>query len=299
MHGIPELLRGRRLGLVGTEVRVVRLVAVRAPVPFQLAGVGVDDRDALVQVAVGEIRLVGRGVDEDLRDAAERHLIVAAADVGRLPLRVVRTLARSRLPDLQQELALLRELEHLRVLIAVAADPDVALVVDRDAVIRGRPLVAFTRSAPVADEIAFRIELEHGRRAGAALAGRRIQLEALLVVAERRRSAMDDPDVIALIDRHADRRSEDPMIGQRLGPERIDFEVRRLNRVAALPRQLPRDEHACRGEHDQDEDKPAIRQHLAHGSLLERGDYIRGSGLRDSGLRGSGFRSPQIDWVGT
>src|SRR5262245_35360480 len=128
------------------------------------------------------------------------------------------------------------------------------------------------------DKIAFGIELEHRRRAGAALAGRRIQLETFLVVAERRGSAMDDPHVIALIDGHANRRSEDPMIRHGLRPERIHFEIGSLNRVAALAREFPRDQHAGYGEHDQDEDKPAVRQPFAHGSLLERGDYI-GSGL--------------------
>ena len=41
----------------------------------------------------------------------------------------------ARMADLQQELALLRELQDLRVPRIVAANPDVALVVDRDAVV--------------------------------------------------------------------------------------------------------------------------------------------------------------------
>ena len=44
--------------------------------------------------------------------------------------------------DLHEELAVLRELQDVRVGAAVAADPDVALVVDGDAVVRLGPLVA-------------------------------------------------------------------------------------------------------------------------------------------------------------
>ena len=40
---------------------------------------------------------------------------------------------------------------------------------------------------------------------------------------------MDDPDVIVRIDPHADGLAEHPVIGQRLRPQRIDFEARRLH----------------------------------------------------------------------
>jgi hypothetical protein len=36
---------------------------------------------------------------------------------------------------------------------------------------------------------------------------------------------MGDPDVIAGVDRHADDGAHQPVIGQRLGPRRIDFEA--------------------------------------------------------------------------
>ena len=46
---------------------------------------------------------------------------------------------------------------------------------------------------------------------------------------------MDDPDVILGVDRQADRRAHHPVIGQRLRPERIDFEDRRLRLAGLLP----------------------------------------------------------------
>ena len=40
---------------------------------------------------------------------------------------------------------------------------------------------------------------------------------------------MDDPDVVLVVDPDADRHAEQPVIRQRLGPQRIDFEARRLD----------------------------------------------------------------------
>ena len=62
---------------------------------------------------------------------------------------------------------------------------------------------------------------------------------------------MDHPDVIALVHRDADRRAEHPVVRQRLRPERIDLEVRSLNRAAALAGQLARDEKAGGDEDDE------------------------------------------------
>ena len=67
----------------------------------------------------------------------------------------------------------------MRVLLAVAADPDVAFVIDVDAVVRLRPLVAVARPAPGAHQIARLVEDQHRRRAAAALAD--AELERALV----------------------------------------------------------------------------------------------------------------------
>ena len=115
---------------------------------------------------------------------------------------------------------------------AVAADPDVALVVDEDAVVRVGPFVALARSAPVPQQVARLVELEDRRRARAALT--RLHLERLFVVAERRRAAMDDPDVIVGVHPDADRGAENPVIRQRLRPQRVHFEPRRLDGALAL-----------------------------------------------------------------
>ena len=127
--GLRNCCERGRLGIVGAEIGVVRLVAVGAPVALHLAGVGVEHRDALVEVAVGDIGLVGLGIDPDLGDAAEVLQVVAA-------------LVAAGVAHLHDELAIIGELQDLGILLAVAADPHIALVVDMDAMVGLRPLVA-------------------------------------------------------------------------------------------------------------------------------------------------------------
>ena len=110
---------------------------------------------------------------------------------------------------------------------SVAADPDVAFVVDRDAVVRNGPVVTLPRSAPVADQIAGLIEFENGWRGFAALRDRRITCGVMLARFERP-GPVDDPDVILRVDGHANGLTEYPMIRQWLRPQGIHFKSGRL-----------------------------------------------------------------------
>ena len=130
-------------------------------------------------------------------------------------VRVVAAAALALMPDLHQELAVARELQDLRVLVAAAAEPDVVLIVHVDAVLELRPLVAGARAAPRRDERAVGVEFEHRRR-GAPDRSRLVRLQ--------RRRAMGDPDVVARIDGDADDRADDPVVRQRLRPGGIDAE---------------------------------------------------------------------------
>ena len=143
VHRSAELLGWRIARVVWRKFRVVGLVAVCAPVPLVFACVRIEDDHPAVAVAVGHIQFVGLRVDQRLRRQPQIVRIVAA-------------LALIRLADLHQELAGLRELQehavvhrtgrrHLAFIgceggrllaAAVAADPDVAFVVDVDAVVR-------------------------------------------------------------------------------------------------------------------------------------------------------------------
>ena len=122
---------------------VDRRVAERAPLALERTGVGVEHDHAAVAVAVGHERFIRLRPHED---------------VGRLvhALGVGVALAHAPAADLQQELPLVVELqEHVVVEIAqrrrdrrAAADPDVVLVVDGDAVLAVGPVVAGSRARP-------------------------------------------------------------------------------------------------------------------------------------------------------
>src|SRR6516165_9098185 len=85
----------------------------------QWTGVGVDHGHAFVAVSVRNVGFVLFRVHEDLRDLSE---VLGAVAVDRHAF----------LAEHVQELAVLRELQHEAVAAAIATDPDVALVVDRD-----------------------------------------------------------------------------------------------------------------------------------------------------------------------
>src|SRR5437867_5621693 len=185
VDGISKLWSKRSVGIIRSHVGVLWRLSVRPPEALDRAGARVDAGHPLVSAAVVDERLVGLGVERDLCDAAE---VIGRAAVHRL-------LRRS---DLHQELALVRELEDVRVGSPVSADPDVVLVVDRDSVIRLRPLVPLPGAAPRLHQVALRIELEDRRRGGAAFAERRFGGGARLgSLVERRVATMDDEHVVA------------------------------------------------------------------------------------------------------
>ena len=146
--GIREAGRVHHLTLVVFD----RRVAEGSPHPLEGAGLGVEHGDAAVAVAVGHEQLVGRRMDLLVRGSVDVHRVgVALAPVPAA--------------DLHDERAVLRELHQLVVVdgrdpghavggAVVAAQPDEALVVDVEAVLPLRPLVAVARTAPCPDEVA-------------------------------------------------------------------------------------------------------------------------------------------------
>ena len=214
MHGIAELLRHRRLGIVGRLLVVVGRVAIGAPVPLVGAGGGVEHDDAVVAVAVGDVDLVGLLVDRGFGGLAELRGVVAA-------------LARRDLADLHHEFAVEGEFQDGVVVVGIAADPDETPLVDLDAVFAPDPLIAFAGAAPGAQQVAVAVEFQHWRRGDAAFRARRRQRGAFLVVGQRARP-VDQPDMALPIDGDAADLAEDPVVRQRLWPGRVDRESRDL-----------------------------------------------------------------------
>src|SRR6185503_2308444 len=97
MHGIAELLRRWRGRIVWGQRCVIWFVPVGTPPAFNFPRVGINDSDAFVEVAVGNISLVLLRIDEDLGHAPEVLRVVAAAGkVGDVAL--VRSRCCARLP---------------------------------------------------------------------------------------------------------------------------------------------------------------------------------------------------------
>src|SRR4051795_4078661 len=130
MHGIAELLRHRRFRIVGGLLVVVRRLAVSAPVPLVGAGGGVEHDDAAVAVAVGDVDFVGGVVDGGLGGLAELGGVVAA-------------FGRRDAADLHHELAVGTEFHDDIVIVGITGEPNIALVVDFDAVLAADPFIAF------------------------------------------------------------------------------------------------------------------------------------------------------------
>ena len=139
------------------------------------------------------------------------------------------------LPICSRNLPAPSELQDLRVLAAVAGEPDVALVIDGDAVIAVGPVVALPGTAPRLHQIAGLVVDEHRRRDLAALADRARRRSRLAGGGARLRlivsapgvadldvgglevvfdgvRPMDRPDVVLRVDRQADRRAGHPVI---------------------------------------------------------------------------------------
>ena len=122
MDRIAELLCWILARYKWTKIGIVRLIAVRAPVTFHLACIGVQDRNTFVSIAVSDIGFVRFRIDGDFCDAAEIDRTVA---VG----------VRARRSEFGKERTIAREFQYVRVAAGITTDPNIVFVIDRDAMI--------------------------------------------------------------------------------------------------------------------------------------------------------------------
>src|SRR5215469_9054587 len=215
VHRIVELLR-QNLRII-RDLLVCRRLAIGTPGALERAGVGVEHDDAVIEVTVGYIEFVCRLIDHHVGGAADAYLVQTVGLLGRLA-------------DRHEEFAVAGELHDHAVVLAVAAEPDIAFVVDKHAVLVLWPVIALGGfwSAPRLDHVARLVELDdRGRRVAA---DRLIAALGALVAIIHRARALADPDVVILVHKDAADLPEDPIVRQRLGPARIDLEFRRLLR---------------------------------------------------------------------
>src|SRR5207302_3632051 len=135
-----ELLGWRRIGIVWAEIGVVGFFPVGAPVALVLPGLRVIDDYSVIAVTVGDIQFIGSFVDEQFRGALQVFGVIAA-------------LALARMADLHEEFAALCEFQDHVVVVAigiraaaVAANPDVAFVIDGNPMVRIRPIITRARA---------------------------------------------------------------------------------------------------------------------------------------------------------
>ncbi len=102
MHRVAELLGRRRVRVIFSEVGVVGLMSVGAPMALVLAGIRIEHNHTMIAVAVGDVHLIRLLVDKRLGRQPQIFDVVAA-------------LAMARFADLHQELAVLRKFQHLIV----------------------------------------------------------------------------------------------------------------------------------------------------------------------------------------
>src|SRR5260370_34465568 len=89
-------------------------------------------------------------------------------------------------------------------------------------------VVGSAGGGPVADEIALFIELKNGWGHEATLRGRRFRRGVEFHGFESI-GAMHDPNVVLRVHRDTHGGTDDPMVGKRLRPEWVDFELGRFN----------------------------------------------------------------------
>jgi hypothetical protein len=118
--------------------------------------------------------------------------------------------------DLQKEFSSLREFQNIGVLAAIAGDPDVIFVIDKDAVFSVGPLVTGSGSAPSLDKTSGYVEFQDRRRWNAAVGLRWIERSILVVVVETTRT-VGDPDVIVRVNEVSADPAEDPILGSGFG----------------------------------------------------------------------------------
>src|SRR5262249_24065953 len=115
------------------------------------------------------------------------------------------------MPDLQDELSLVRKLQNLVVLVRISTQPDVVLIVDEDAMFRGEPFVSLSCATPRLEELSVRVEFQHGWRGNAALRLWRFESGGLLAI-RNCCGAMKDPNVVVGIDGDAAHLSCHPFV---------------------------------------------------------------------------------------
>jgi hypothetical protein len=179
-----------------------------APLTQKLAA-RVEDDNAMVAIAIGDIDIAVRRIDCDIGRLVEKERTLVSPGLAALFIAIV---ADAFPADLQQQaFAIMRP--FLDNPIAAAADPDVVPSVDETAMDRFRHLL---RIAPGVHEVSSGIIFDDNRRG----------LLADSLLHRREIGPVHAEDVIMPVNAHAADRARHPSIWQRFWPEGVDDEAR-------------------------------------------------------------------------
>ena len=217
MH-VTELLRWRIIRGVAWGLVIRRDLAVSTPHAFIRAGVGIENNDSMVTVTIGDERLVGFRIHGDRRSPEQ-------------PARIATVARTTSAADLHEEFPLTRELQDHAVGLKplrrdsrrAPTEPNVPPMIDGNAVLHGRPIVAIGWATPSVHDIAGAIKGNYRRRSDtAARCGRRTRGAQLAHI--QRTRTIDDPNQTLGIDEKPADFPDHPVVGQRqFRPRRVDF----------------------------------------------------------------------------
>ena len=123
--------------------------------------------------------------------------------------------------DLQQKFAVAGELKQLVISSIVAAQPYIAGRINVDTMLVFGPVVSCPGATPCLQHIAFAIKLNHGRCGNEAFETRWCK-GCCAFVFTHSTGTMNDPDMMIAVSGDTSHLTQNPVIGQWLGPVWID-----------------------------------------------------------------------------
>ena len=188
---------------------------------------------------IDDVQLVGHLVELEaplVEDVA--RLLIVLRHLGRL--------GRRTMVEIPHELPVARELQDA-VLIGFAADPHEPFRIDDHGLQLDRPLRVKAGAAPCADDVALLVGFDELGSTHAAERGRGVPFGRQLD-GEGGSTAVEEPDVIHVVDKNPHDLLHAPLVRQRLGPERVDAVLRCAVVVHCLSRDHLRVADAARGK---------------------------------------------------
>ena len=117
------------------KVCIIWFISIGSPESFKFTRLCIDNDDPFIAVTICDVDFIFKRVDKDLGNPAEVFIVEAAG-------------TRSRAPYLFKKSSVAGELENVCIISAIAADPQVAMLVKCEAMVRFWPFISLTWATP-------------------------------------------------------------------------------------------------------------------------------------------------------